>query len=88
MRRVGRTARGANGTGLVSVLVVVRRFSLTAHASDGHTPARLPPLRPHPRPPVRRPQGRQVAIAQEIMARNARGAPVERLPEDAQLGSS
>lgn len=33
-------------------------------------------------------QGRQVAIAQEIMARNAKGAPVARLPEDALVRSS
>ena len=46
VRRVGRTARGASGRGVVSSLVM----------------------------------GRQVEIAQSILARNASGRPVEQLP--------
>ncbi len=48
VRRVGRTARGAGGTGRATLLVL----------------------------------GRQVALAREIMARNARGAPLEALPSE------
>eukprot|EP00877_Chromochloris_zofingiensis_P002029 jgi/Chrzof1/11827/Cz06g11130.t1 len=50
VRRVGRTARGAGGRGVVSVLVI----------------------------------GKQVPLAQEIIARNKKGAPIHRIPEIAE----